>query len=98
MQLHVFSVFDKAVKAFMTPFFARSKGEAIRSFMEACNDEKHTFYRHAADYVLFYHGDWDDGSGMFAQPRDPERVVSALECMTRQSEMRDVQSEMQLGG
>lgn len=80
MRLICFTVFDKAVHAFMTPFFARAKGEGIRMFMEACQDEKHQFFRHAADYTLFVIGEFEDGSGVFTALEDPERLVSALEC------------------
>lgn len=80
MQILVFSVYDKAVKAYLKPFYGRSRGEAIRSFMEAVSDAKHEFAKHASDYVMFYLGDFDDATGIFS-PREPERVISALECM-----------------
>lgn len=82
MQLLCFSVYDKAVHAFITPFFSRAKGEALRSFMEACQDEKHQFFRHAADYTLFFVGEFDDNSGVFSPLSDPERLVNALECIS----------------
>lgn len=75
----VFSVHDKAVGAFLPPFFTRSKMEAMRSFAEACCDEKHQFFRHASDYTLYHLGEFDDSSGLFAV-RDPVRVLSAIEC------------------
>lgn len=76
----VFTVRDKAIGAFLQPFFTRSKGEAVRSFMEACNDPKHNFNRNSSDYTLFYLGDFDDVSGLF-NPQDPERVLAAFECL-----------------
>lgn len=81
MQLLCFTVFDKAVKAFVTPFFCRAKGEALRSFMEACQDEKHQFARYASDYTLFFVGEFDDNTGVFSPLSDPVRLVSALECL-----------------
>lgn len=80
MILQIFSVYDKAVQAFMPPFYARSKGEAIRSFSEACNDEKHNFNKHAADFSLMQLGEFEDKSGIFSTA-EPSRVVSALEVM-----------------
>lgn len=80
MMLHVFSVFDHAVSAFLPPFYARSKGEAVRSFSEACNTEDHQFTRHAADFTLFELGLFDDSCGAFQQLSAPTRVISALEC------------------
>lgn len=78
MILQSFSVLDKAVGAFLTPFFARATGEALRQFTEACNDEKHQFARHADDYILYRVGQFDDNSGFYT-PLEPERLVSARE-------------------
>lgn len=80
MQMFVFSVYDAAVKAFMQPFFSRSRGEAIRSFSDAVNDEKSNFNRHAADFSLHAFGSFDDNSGAF-ETRVPERIVSATEVL-----------------
>lgn len=84
MKLDVYAVRDAAVGAFMQPFFARSKGEAIRSFTLAVQDEKHDFYRNPADFALFKLGMWDDTSGELEySPEFPEKVISALECIKR---------------
>jgi hypothetical protein len=80
MILQVFSVYDKAVHAFMQPFYARSKGEALRSFTEACNQEAHNFNKHSADFSLMLMGEFDDSSGIFSCT-DPSRVVSAAEVL-----------------
>ena len=80
MKLLVFAVYDKAVSAFMQPFFARSKGEAVRSFTEACNDEKHNFHKHASDYSLMFMGEFDDNSGLYSTA-DPTRIIGAYECL-----------------
>lgn len=79
MILSVFAVHDKAVGAFKPPIFARSRGEIIRSFTDAVNDEKSDFARFSSDYCLFELGTWDDISGGFALHSDPIRMVSALE-------------------
>jgi hypothetical protein len=78
MQLYVFSVYDKAVGAYLQPFFSRSKGEALRQFMEACADEKAMFGKHASDFTLMYLGMYDDVSGLF-DTSEPERLLGALE-------------------
>lgn len=80
MKLEIFSVFDKAVQAYVQPFYARSKGEALRMFTEAVNDEKNNLHKHAGDYSLYYLGQWDDGGAGFA-PVDPVRILTALEVM-----------------
>jgi hypothetical protein len=80
MKMQVFSVYDKAVQAYLQPFFSRSKGEALRSFTEAVNDEKTQFHKHAADYMLVFIGEFEDSSGIF-DTADPCRIISALECL-----------------
>lgn len=80
MKLLIFTVYDKAVGAFLQPFYARSKGEALRQFTDACNDQSHQFCKHAADYTLMMLGEWDDASGIF-DAADPARVIGALECL-----------------
>lgn len=78
MKLLAFSVFDKAVNAFMPPFFARSAGEALRSFTDLANDPKTNVGLHPSDFVLFACGEFDDGAGMFVQA-EPRRLVGAYE-------------------
>lgn len=80
MKLQIFSVMDKAVGAFLQPFFSRAKGEAVRSFADACNDEKHNFNTHASDYLLVHLGEFDDTAGTF-KCHEPIRIISAVECL-----------------
>ncbi|UDN67760.1 nonstructural protein [robinz microvirus RP_110] len=77
MILRVYAIRDKAVNAFLPPFFCRTDGEAARSFRDAVSDPKHMFYSHAEDYELYWLDDWDDAIGEFSG-RHPERMVSGL--------------------
>ena len=83
MILKVFSVRDNASEAFLPPFFARAKGEALRMFEGACRDEKHQFFQHREDYVLFECGEWDDQSGLFVLLPSPVRMISAMEFVSQ---------------
>ena len=78
MILEVYSVFDKAVNAYMQPFYCRSKGEAIRSFTEAVNDGSKPFGKYSLDYFLVSLGEFDDNSGSFTG-HGPLRVIGANE-------------------
>lgn len=78
MILELYTVQDSKVGAYMPPFAARSKGEALRSFMSACSDEKHQFNAHRADYVLFHIGSFDDVSGLVLCG-SPDRVIGGDE-------------------
>lgn len=93
MKLLAFSVFDRAVEAFLPPFFVRHRGEALRSFIDACNDGNHQFAKHVLDYTLTYVGEFDDASGHFDRVDDPVRVISATECLADRG-AAEVQGEM----
>lgn len=92
MILQVYAVFDKAVGAYLPPFYTRSKGEALRSFSDACNDGKSNFTRYPNDYTLFHLGVYDDAGGNF-QTFDPVRVISAVECLAPSAEVIERQRE-----
>ncbi len=62
MILKMFTVYDAKTEAYLSPFFMRSKGEAMRSFEEAANDVNHAFFKHASDYTLFEIGQFDDNN------------------------------------
>lgn len=76
MKLYIFSVFDRKVEAFMTPFFARSRGEAMRSFMDACSDGKHNFVKYPNDFELCQLGWFDDDNGNIGAELKPLMVAS----------------------
>lgn len=80
MMLKVLCVLDKAVNGYLQPFFVRSTGEGIRSFSDACADEKSQFNRHCDDYVLMALGEYDDSTGLFSCS-EPVRIVSAREVL-----------------
>lgn len=80
MNVQVYSVYDKAVKAYAPPFYARSAGEAIRSFSQLCTDPQSNVSRHPTDFVLFGLGSYDDGTGLF-NTGEPMRMIGASEIL-----------------
>lgn len=82
MKLLVCSVLDKAVSAYMQPFYCRTKPEAVRMFSDSVGDPKSQFAIHPEDFVLMVLGEYDDSTGLFACG-EPERIVSAVECVAR---------------
>ena len=79
MNFKVYAVFDKAVSAYLPPFYARADGEASRSFAEACKD-RNQFAAHVDDYTLFVIGVFDDSTGRFTNvPDAPMRLISGQE-------------------
>lgn len=63
MKLLLCAVFDSKVGAYSPPFCVKTKGEAIRSFQDACGDDKLPFMKHPQDYRLWLLGEFDDNSG-----------------------------------
>lgn len=78
MKLEAYAVHDSAVGAFNAPMFFRSRGEAVRSFQDACADPKAGFRMHAEHYSFWYVGDFDMNSGSLDSVA-PERVCGALD-------------------
>lgn len=78
--MKIYSVYDKGVTAFLTPFFARARGEALRMFTDAVLDKNSPFIRHKADYCLYELGEFNELSGRLEVTTEhPARVLEALE-------------------
>ena len=56
----IFSVFDSKAELYLTPFFMKTKGEAVRGFEDVANDKNSAIGRHPEDYTLFELGEYDD--------------------------------------
>ncbi len=72
--LSAFTVRDSAAEAFMRPFFAQSKGAAIRSFADQVNDtDGNPIWQHPEDYTLFELGTFDELTG-FLKVHEPRSL------------------------
>lgn len=71
MKTMLFSVYDSKTSAYMAPFFMLTKPAAIRAITDAVNSPDHAFYKHAADYSLFFLGSFDDVNASFDLPASP---------------------------
>lgn len=78
MKYLVFSVRDKAVEAFLTPFFARSDAEATRMFAGTMRADNN-LSRYPGQYDLFRIGSFEDTSGMIAGEPGVKPVCTGLE-------------------
>lgn len=79
MKLQVFSVFDSAVQAYDRPFFARTVGEAMRSWEQVVNDGQSPMSNHPADFTLFHLGEFDQATGVFSPLPAHARISSGVE-------------------
>lgn len=80
--MKLYSIRDKAVEAFNQPFYARADGHALRMFIDAINDPKGDFHRHAEDYDLWMIGSFDDAAGVVSCPDDgPVRIMAGTSAL-----------------
>lgn len=75
----IFSVYDSKAELYLTPFFMKTKGEAVRGFEDVANDKNSAIGRHAEDYTLFELGEYDDCSAIFSLHKTPISIGVALE-------------------
>lgn len=78
MKLLAFAVHDAASGLYGTPMFLISKGLALRSFSDECNNPQSIINKHAGDYTLFQIGEYDEESGVMT-PITPLSCGNAVE-------------------
>lgn len=71
MDKQIFSVFDSKVGYYLKPFDMRSKGEALRAFVDLVNDKNTAVGKHPEDYVLFHLGSFNELDGKFVNLNCP---------------------------
>lgn len=74
--LVICSVRDSAVDCFGVPIFVRHVGEAIRSFVDECNNEQSQFCKHSEDYELFQIGRYDDQTAAVLAEATPVSLMT----------------------
>lgn len=62
--LEIFTVYDSAAAAYITPFFLPNQDMATRSFSDCVNDFGHSFNKHPHDYTLFRIGNFNVSTGI----------------------------------
>lgn len=62
--MFIVAVKDRALDAYMTPFFVPAIGLAIRSFQDEINRADSPMHAHPEDYDLYHLGSFDERDGM----------------------------------
>lgn len=75
----IFAVWDSKVEAYLTPFFMRTKGEAVRAWQSVVNDPKTNFAKYPGDYTLMEIGEYDEYSGNIKGHEKKVAIGTALE-------------------
>lgn len=97
MIIRAYSVKDAALKAFLPPFWARTDGEASRSFMQACVTG--SLKNNSDDYELFQLGEFDDSSGLLLARTPPHfitnghQAIAIYEQMIQKNRPRTIEHE-----
>lgn len=72
--MKMYSIYDSKVKAYMQPFFMRTKGEVIRSLMNELQQADSNLAKHPGDYTLFEIADWDEQAGKLEPYKTHESI------------------------
>lgn len=60
--MKMYSVYDSALQTYTKPFYCKNKGEALRAWVDAVNDET-IFGKHPDEVTLFEVGDFNEETG-----------------------------------
>lgn len=71
----VCAVRDRAMDAFMQPFFCQARGVANRSFADEINKKDSPFHAHPEDFDLYELGVYDDNTGFIKSHERPEMLA-----------------------
>ncbi len=86
MNQRVFSIFDSKADAFLQPFFATTKGVAIRQFSGAVNQDGHELNKYTEDYTLFELGDFNEKNGLLQPHESPRSVCLAIDIKEKEAQ------------
>ena len=64
MNLNIYSIYDSAAKAYMSPFFMHNHGLAIRAFSDQVNaTTDNQIKNHPEQFTLFHIAEYNDENG-----------------------------------
>ena len=75
----IFTVYDSKAELYLQPFCDQTKGQAIRAFTDAANEENHRFCKYAEDFTLFELGEYEDTNGQFKIHKSKIPLGNAIE-------------------
>lgn len=84
----IVAVRDRQLNAYMRPFVAQTKGQAIRSFSDEVNRAGSELNTHPEDYELYQLGIWDEDTGCItdtitAEGRGAQQLAIASNLLER---------------
>lgn len=82
MILKLYTVYDVKTEAYLKPFEANAKGEAIRLFKKSVNTPDHPFQQYPEDFTLFEIGEWDNSNCAFNIKTNIVPLARAIEMVS----------------
>jgi hypothetical protein len=81
MKLNIYTIFDSAAQAHLSPMFMLNDGIALRWFSDGINREgtKNNLFNHPEQFTLFKVGTWDDSTCQFELLDTPKSLGIGVE-------------------
>lgn len=73
----LFSIRDNATETYTQVMFMTARGEAMRMFKNACQDENSMLNKNPEDFDLYLIGTWDEQTGEFTN--NNERIIRGID-------------------
>lgn len=77
MIYEIVAIRDKALEAFMRPFFTPAINAAVRDFQDSVRDTQIPMHKHPEHYSLWHLGRFDDATGNIQPFETPKLIVEA---------------------
>jgi hypothetical protein len=95
MNINVYTIYDEAAKAYITPFFMQNDGLAIRAFQDNVNSkDESNIAKHPEQFTLFKIGVYDDQRGVIDRIEHLKALGNGLEFKTLTEEDNKVLKEL----
>lgn len=88
MKLQIMSIKDRALDAFMRPFYAQTVGQGTRMFEDLINEPGSDLNKHPEDYDLYHLGEWNDHNGLTENRKDStDAAILAPQLIARATDL-----------
>lgn len=79
MKTKLFTVHDAKAESYTNPFCIHTRGEAIRGFIDVCNDKNTNINKYPEDFTLFEIGEYNLQNASIELHKSPIPLGKAIE-------------------
>ena len=94
MKLNVYTIFDQAAKAYVSPFFMHNHAMATRTFSDQVNQTGNQINSHPEQFILFCIGEYDDQTGEIIPLSTPESLGKGNEYVDAKRNDEDIKTKL----